>query len=155
MHGAIERFTLDTNLLVYTVERNAGVRRQLALEIVDRSVDADCRLTLQSLSEFYSAATRKGMVSPERAAELIDKWLQLFQTVPGSASSIRIALIEAVAGRTSYWDALLIATAAEAGCTVILTEDLQHGARIAGVEIHNPFDPAGGLTERVQRLLGL
>ena len=47
------------------------------------------------------------------------------------------------------------APAAEAGCTLILTEDLQDGSILNGVEIHNPFDPAGGLTARASVLLGL
>jgi len=36
------RFTLDTNLLVYSVDRTAGIRHQLALEILNRAPDADC-----------------------------------------------------------------------------------------------------------------
>ena len=50
---------------------------------------------------------------------------------------------------------MLIATAAEAGCTLILTEDLRDGATFKGVSIHNPFDPGGGLTAQTRRLLGL
>jgi hypothetical protein len=38
---------------------------------------------------------------------------------------------------------------------LILTEDLQDGSTLSGVEIHNPFDPGGGLTARARRLLGL
>ena len=62
---------------------------------------------------------------------------------------------KSVAGRASYWDALLVATAGEAGCTLILTEDLTDGAVLSGVEIHNPFAAAGGLTARAGRLLDL
>jgi predicted nucleic acid-binding protein len=58
-------------------------------------------------------------------------------------------------GRASYWDALLVATAAEAGCAVILTEDLAHGSTLGGVAIHNPFTRGGGLTARARRLLDL
>ena len=61
----------------------------------------------------------------------------------------------AVAGRASYWDALLVATAAEAGCRLILTEDLADGTTLGGVAIHNPFAAAGGLTARTRALLGL
>ena len=95
MSDGSERFTLDTNLLVYSIERNAGARHQLAAEIVNRAVDLDCWLTLQSLSEFYSAATRKRIATAERAAELIGTWLQLFRIASASAASVRAALIEA------------------------------------------------------------
>ncbi len=150
-----ERFTLDTNLLVYSLEGRAGVRHRLALEIVDRAADAECWLTLQSLSEFYAAVTRKRILrAPDAAAQVID-WMTIFHCVPASPGALRTALAEAVAGRASYWDALLVATAAEAGCAVILTEDLPHGSTLGGVAIHNPFTRGGGLTARARRLLDL
>ncbi len=39
----------------------------------------------------------------------------------------------------SHWDALVVKTAASSGCSVLLTEDLNHGQHIDGVTIHNPF----------------
>ena len=50
------RFTLDTNLLVYSIDNVAGARHRLAREIVDRAVECECWLTLQALGEFYVAA---------------------------------------------------------------------------------------------------
>jgi predicted nucleic acid-binding protein len=50
---------------------------------------------------------------------------------------------------------LLVATAGEAGCATILTEDLADGADLAGVRIHNPFSASGGLTEQARILLGI
>ena len=45
MSADSERFTLDTNLLVYSVDATAGVRHLLAIEIVDRAIERDCCLT--------------------------------------------------------------------------------------------------------------
>jgi predicted nucleic acid-binding protein len=118
-------------------------------------VDVGCSLTLQAVSEFYSAVTRKAIMPPARAAALADSWLAIFRCAAVSTAAIRIALADAVAGRASYWDALLVATAAEAGCTLILTEDLADGSTLGAVAIHNPFDPSGGLSARTQALLGL
>ncbi len=50
-----------------------------------------------------------------------------------------MALRAAAEGRACYWDALLVATAAEAGCAAILTEDMADGATLFGVRIVNPF----------------
>jgi predicted nucleic acid-binding protein len=153
--GANQRFTLDTNLLVYSVDGAAGIRHELAGQIVLRAPRLDCCLTLQSLSEFYSVVARKGIMPAADAAAQVGDWLLYFSTVAVSAAAVRAALVDAVAGRASYWDALLVATAAEAGCTLILTEDLADGGKLGGVEVHNPFAPAGGLTERARVLLGL
>jgi predicted nucleic acid-binding protein len=149
-----ERFTLDTNLLVYSVDTTAGVRHQLAIEIVDRAAECDCCLTLQALSEFYAVVTRKGMVRPAEAAAQAEDWLVAFPVAAVSTAAVRVALGDAAAGRASYWDALLLATAREAGCTVILTEDMADGVNLAGVLMHNPFSPAAGLSELARRLLG-
>jgi len=43
-----ERLTLDTNILVYAMDRDAGERRDLAMEIVDRAITSDCVLIPQS-----------------------------------------------------------------------------------------------------------
>ncbi len=149
------RFTLDTNVLVYSIDSAAGMRHRSAGEILAGAVRADCWLMLQAISEFFVVVRRKGMASAPQAAALAETWLTVFPCAAVSPGAVRTALADAVGGRASYWDALLIATAAEAGCTLILTEDLADGSALGGVEIHNPFDPAGGLTERARQLLGL
>ena len=59
------RFTLDTNVLVYAVDRNAGERHQVALDIAHRAQGGDCVLTLQSLVELFRTLTGpKLRVSP-------------------------------------------------------------------------------------------
>src|SRR5215472_9547963 len=84
------------------------------------------------------------------AAQAAD-WLDLFPCAAASEASVRTALSEAASGRASYWDALLVTTAGEAGCIAILTEDLADGAEMSGVRIHNPFSAAGGFTEQARR----
>ncbi len=134
-----KRFTLDTNILVYALDRQAGDRHIAASRIIDQAALADCLLTLQAVSEFYAAVTRKRLVPAAEAVAQARDWLDMFQTVPASANAIRAALTTAAAGQASYWDALLVATAAEAGCTAILTEDLADGSILHGVRVLNPF----------------
>jgi predicted nucleic acid-binding protein len=69
--------------------------------------------------------------------------------------AVWIVLNDAAAGRASYCDALLVATVREAGCSVLLTEDLADGTDFGGVRIHNPFSPSGGLNPLARRLSGL
>jgi predicted nucleic acid-binding protein len=155
MSAANERFTLDTNLLVYAIDSAAGIRHQLSREIVQYAVRLDCWLTLQAVSEFYAAVSRKRIVPPADAAAQAIDWLELFPCAAASEGAVRTALADAAAGRASYWDALLLATAGKAGCAAILTEDLADGAALAGVRICNPFAAGGGLTGPAGRLLAL
>jgi predicted nucleic acid-binding protein len=145
-------FTLDTNILVYSVDRAAGVRHDMAKEIMGRAHLAPCCLTLQSISEFYAVVTRKGMMPPSDAVRVAEAMLDLFRTITASAYSVRVALASADAGRASYWDALLIATAAEAGCVTILTEDLSDGSTLHGMRVLNPFGSVA-LTAAAEALL--
>jgi predicted nucleic acid-binding protein len=155
MNGDSRRFSLDTNLLVYSVDSSAGSRHLAAIAIVDRATECDCYLTLQALSEFYVVVTRKGMVRPVDAAAQAEDWLSAFRCVAASPAAVRTALSDATAGRASYWDALLIATAREAGCAVLLTEDLGDGINFSGLRVHNPFAFSGGLNPLARRLLDL
>lgn len=148
----VERFTLDTNVLVYYLDRSDRARQAVAIEILHRSVRATCVLTLQSLSEFYAAVTRKVIVDAQTAADQAEDWLIQFPTITASAACVRAALATVAKRPASYWDALLLATAAHGGCTAIITEDMADGDIVNGVRIVHPFRP-GGLTEAATRLL--
>ncbi len=140
---SVERFTLDTNILIYSIDSQAGVRQGMAQQVIDLALRCDCWLTLQVVSEFYAAATRKGRMAVAEAAAQAADWLDLFPCLPSSPTAVRTALAAAASARASYWDALLVATAAEGGCTAILTEDLADGGLLGGVRVLNPFGGEG------------
>ena len=146
------RFTLDTNILIYSVDATAGVRHDTAVRIVERSVELQSCLTLQSVSEFFAAVSRKGLVSRVRAAVMARTWLNMFPIVCASPDAVSVALDHVVAGRTSYWDGLLVATAAEAGCSAISTEGLADVSVLGGVRVINPFTDIG-LSNAADRVL--
>jgi predicted nucleic acid-binding protein len=153
--SANERFTLDTNILVYAFDHSAAERQATAETIIRLAPRRDCWLTLQSISEFYAATSRRRLMPQADAAAQAADWLELFPCIAASPNAIRTALPLAAAGRASYWDALLVATAAEAGCNVILTEDMADSAILRGVQIHNPFAAGGNFTELTRQLLDL
>ena len=62
------------------------------------------------------------------------------------------ALAHASAGRASYWDALLVATAGEGGCGTVLSENMADDGQLGSVTIVNPFQ-GDSLPDVVQRLL--
>ena len=149
----VDRITLDTNILVYSVDSRAGLRREIARRVIEMAVGCDCRLTLQAVSEFYAAVTRKDLMPRAAAAAQAADWLELFPSLTASPTAVRTALAAASSGRSSYWDMLLLATAAEGGCSAVLTEDLADGAVTEGVLIVNPFGDVT-LSAVAARLLG-
>ena len=148
-----ERFSLDTNILVYAADVAAGKRHGRALEILDRAVRRDCVLTLQALAEFFHAATRKQMVARTEAAAQLRDWATAFPTVSDDPASLWMALEFAADGRLSLWDGLLLATADRHACEVVLSEDMQDGTRFGGVTVLDPF-VGEVLPARVAELLG-
>ena len=133
------RLTLDTNILFYAMDREAGDRHELAMKIVDRAIFFDSILTLQSLSEFYAAVTRKDKMPPREAEAQLRDWMDLFPIVAAKSKTL-LRAIKAVNQHTlSFWDALLWAAARDAGVTMILSEDFQHCRVLDGIQFCNPF----------------
>jgi len=87
---AVERFTLDTNILFYSIDRDAGIKQVMARRIIDLAIRADCRLTLQAVSEFYPAWPSRcfPLSLRERATDMLPP-------IPG--------FLDAMVWLTSYW----------------------------------------------------
>jgi predicted nucleic acid-binding protein len=137
------RFSLDSNVLIYSVDFRDPLKQSIAEQIVRTAVLRDCMLGLQSIGEFYTASTRKGIATPTNASREAISLLTIFPTFQATAKAHAIAAREAVAGRFSYWDAVLLASAEEAGCETVLSEDMHDGAKLGGITVRNPFGPKG------------
>lgn len=150
---ASERFALDTNVLVYLFDDTEPDRQARARLVAERAVHGGrCVLSLQSVGELHTALRRRRLVPPAALTRTVRDVVSLFPLLgiePGDAWQ---ALEGATTGRLSYWDGLLRATVGRAGCTVLLSEDMQDGATIAGVTVHNPF-VGDALPEPVAALL--
>lgn len=137
---ASERFALDTNVLVYLFDDADPERRRRAWLVVDQAARCGrCVLSLQSVGELYTALRRRRLVPPATLAQSVRDVVLLFPLLGIEPGDTGEALEWAAAGRLSYWDGLLRATVSRSGCTVLLSEDMQDGATIAGVTVHNPF----------------
>lgn len=148
------RFSLDSNLLVYATDGRDGVRQAAAIEIVVRAARGDCVLTVQALSEFFHAVSRKGIVPRSEAAGQVRRWMDVFAIAPGaSANALALALEASAVGRFQFYDALLLATAREAGCAAVISEDMADGAELDGVHLVAAFDGNGRISAGALSLL--
>ena len=127
----------DSNILVYTATTDA--KKQRAADCLRRGGLA----SVQVLNEFVHVARRK----LRHDWPLIELALGLFRAslediVPVTLNTHTAALSLAREHGLSFFDALIVAAAIEAGCDTLYSEDLQHGGKIAGVRIENPFRKA-------------
>ena len=146
--------TADTNVFVYASDDDAPLKQSVAGEVSLALMRRHSPLALQLIGELQNALRRKLKLDPWEAAQRAGGVLAAFDLFPPSLEAAKLALAQVASGRLSYWDALMLASAREAGCTVMLTEDMQNGARIFGLEIVNPFGPAG-VSARAAALLNL
>jgi predicted nucleic acid-binding protein len=132
--------SLDTNILIYSVDRDAGDRHKTAANLVERSVRTrNCVQPLQSLCEFFNVATRKIGLDAAAAAEVVARWQAAVPVEPASGDDLRNAIRAVREHGLSFWDALLWATVRRVGVDLLLSEDLQDRRTIEGVRIVNPF----------------
>ena len=134
-----ERVFIDTNVIVYADDLDAGAKREQAQAILHQVfIDGNGVVSTQVLQEFFVAATRKLGVAPEIARRKVELLARL--DVVGVQPSLILDAIDLHRLHSlSFWDALIVRAAAASGCKRLLTEDLQSGRNIAGVRIENPF----------------
>lgn len=146
------RLTIDTNVFVYAVDATDRRKQETALEVIEAARGLDCRVSLQTCGELYAVLVRRFRRATWEAAQASRNVLAMFETFGASRGAVERALAEAMAGRFSYWDGLLLASAHEAAVDVCVSEDMADGARLGRVEVMSPFG-ASGLSERAGAVL--
>lgn len=130
---------LDTNVLVYAQDGRYPAKQRLARALATRLiVEGTGVISTQVLQEFHVAATTKLGVDP-LAAKAVLRPFSAFETVQVTAQLVEEAVDCSVLSRISFWDALIVAAAASAGCTTLYSEDLQSGREFYGLKVVNPF----------------
>lgn len=130
----------DTNILIYSVDKDEAVKSGPASELVEEHlVRGNGAISVQVLREFYSASRRlDSPLSEGQAQEMVDHFAT-FRIL-----SEDVGMVLGAARRTremsiSFWDALIVETALKSGADRLFTEDLQHGQLIEGMRVENPF----------------
>ena len=128
----------DTNVLGYA-EGGDDLRKSDIARLWLSGFEGDLILPSQVAGELYNVLTRKFRRSKSAAAARIRGWreLSIFQTA--TPEDFDDALSLASEHNFQIWDALIVVTAASAGCRLLLSEDMQDGFVYRGVTVANPF----------------
>jgi predicted nucleic acid-binding protein len=129
----------DTNIFIYADDASEPARQSRAIQLITDYRRASLMvISIQVLQEYFAAATRKLRVDAETAQRKVE--LLARARVVRFAEDDVIAAIELHRlNRISFWDAMIVHAARLAGADVLYSEDLQHGAILAGVRVDNPF----------------
>ncbi len=136
-------FFLDTNIFVYGLLAAEPLKRQRALQLVESALGSHqgC-VSYQVIQEFANVALKKfaQRFQADECKQFIGAALQPLNRVASSAELLDAALDLQAEIRYGLYDCLIIASALQAGCDTLYTEDLQHYQLVRGkLRVVNPF----------------
>lgn len=132
---------VDTNILIYAEDRDAKRKhiaaRDLILKLWD---DREGVVSIQVLQEFYVNVTRKlkKPLGSAKALEIIEEYLT-WTVVENTSNLLTSAIRLQAKAQLSFWDAMVVQAAIEAGCEQLYSEDMNDGQRFGSLSIVNPF----------------
>ena len=135
-------YFIDTNIFIYQIEVLDEKKSAQANSIIRRGVETGCGcISFQVIQECLNTVLRKAEI-PLNAAQTrdyLDNVLAPLYQVPATLELYRRALDIQSRYRYGFYDALIIAAALDAGCTVLYSEDIQNGQQIEGLTVRDPF----------------
>ncbi|WP_077032836.1 PIN domain-containing protein [Pelomonas sp. KK5] len=132
---------VDTNVLLYCFDEKEPAKRDTAQAWITACWTRRCgRISVQVLNEFYSNA-RKKFSTAISAGDARAEVRRYQHWRPWQIDHATVETAWAIESRyqLNYWDALIVASAQHLGCRFVLSEDMQHGLSVDGVQIINPF----------------
>lgn len=136
---SVENF-LDTNVFVYLFDETDNYKREIAEGLVHEALqnNTSC-ISYQVVQETINVITQKLHATPGKTRQLFDHVLLPLWLVNPTQTLYRRCLNLQTRYRFSFYDSLIVAAAIDANCKTLYSEDMQHGQKIEGVTITNPF----------------
>jgi predicted nucleic acid-binding protein len=139
VRGRVPRTFLDTNVLVYSDDPRDPTKQATARDLVqDHLRSRTGSVSLQVLQEYFVSATGKLKLDAELAKRRVEFFAR-FHVAEPKVDDLLAAIDLHRLHHLSLWDTLILRCAKQSGCSVLLTEDMQHGQVVDGVRIVNPF----------------
>lgn len=120
---------LDTNIIVYAYSTDNEAKRRIARALIE---SRHAVVSAQVLNEFCNTTRRKYPLMFERARKTLSELAESVDIRDLTLSNSLQALQLAQRYGYSYYDSLIVASAHDAGCSVLMSEDMQHGMLIDG-----------------------
>lgn len=141
MKPAHPKYFVDTNILIYAHDRDAGRKHERARQLMEGLwTTGQGVLSTQVLQE-VCVNLRRRIAHPlpsDEIRKLIEDYLS-WEIVVNTSQSILAALDIETRYKVSYWDALILQAAESCGAAVLYSEDLAIGQRYGAVEVVNPL----------------
>ena len=133
---------IDTNIFIYQLDSSDKHKHRIAESLIkDALATGNGCTSAQVAQECLNVALRKAAVplTPDALRRYLEVVLGPLVQVTTTTHLLHRALDAQARWRFSFYDSLVVAGALTAGCRTLLTEDLQHGQRLDGLTVVNPF----------------
>jgi predicted nucleic acid-binding protein len=137
-----DRYFLDTNIFVYSLDPVDPCKARIAEELVTRGVGSRLGvISYQVVQEFMNVSLRqfRATMTVTELELYFFKVLLPMMTIPSSSGLFLEALRLQAAGQIAWYDSLIVAAALQGNCKVLYSEDMQHGHRFGDLVVQNPF----------------
>lgn len=130
-----DRVFADTNIVIYAESNNPGKTEKAVSIVAETPV-----ISSQVINECVSTLMRKYRFLQSEAHEIALSLMAACEVAPVNADTIKAAIQLCQRYSFSHWDSLIVAAALQAKCTILYSEDMQHGQVIDDrLTIINPF----------------
>jgi len=137
MNFMTDKIFIDTNILVYLSSSDEN-KKEITTNLIYSQQKAS--ISTQVLSEFSNVIYKKKIFSSEKLTEFIEMFTKIFKVEIITPIIILKALKLKEKYQFSFWDSMIIATALETDCNIVISEDLQNNQMIENkLKIINPY----------------
>src|SRR6266568_8831433 len=136
------RTFFDSNIFIYAYDPRDNRKQTTASDLIrEHTIEGSAIISYQVIQEFFNfalvkAATKIGL---EDAQVILQDVFRPLQIIPSSFPLVSDAIRIQDRYRLSWYDSLIVSAAQQAGCSVLYSEDLQHGQQFGSVTVRNPF----------------
>ena len=135
------RYALDTNFMVYAEGVNDPERQAKAKQVLNALDPGDIAIPVQALAELFNVLTRKARWPVALARAKVLAWADTYEVIDTTPTVLLDAMELSASHQLAIWDAIMLGAAAQAGCRVLLSEDMAPGFIWRGTTVRNPFLP--------------
>jgi predicted nucleic acid-binding protein len=136
------RCFLDTNIFIYSIDRRDPAKERKAAKLIrDNLSSLKGVVSFQVVQEFFYVATTRLLapMSPAEAQLYLEGVFTPLLRVHSSTALYAEAIAMQSRYKLSWYDSLMVCAALLAECTILYSEDMQHGQRFGALQIQNPF----------------
>ncbi|HEX3661736.1 MAG TPA: PIN domain-containing protein [Acidobacteriaceae bacterium] len=135
-------YFLDSNIFIYSFDESSPDKAHRAVKLIREAHESQKGvISFQVVQEFFSFALRRSVppMSNRDAGDYLQKIFLPLTTIHSSVVLYAEALHLHDRYRLSWYDALIVAAALQADCSILYSEDLQDGQQFGDLRVRNPF----------------